>query len=39
MTVDELPSRLTAHYPGRHVEVIDNIVRITPEHSPKAELD
>ena len=39
MTVEQLPSRLSARYPGWRVEVIDNIVRITREHSPKAELD
>ena len=31
LTVDELPSRLAAAYPGHRVEVKHNIVRITPE--------
>jgi len=38
-SLDELPSLLSARYPGRRVEVKNYIVRITPEHSPKAELD
>jgi len=39
MSADQIPSRLTARYPGRHVEVIDNIVRITPELAARTKLD